>query len=84
MRPAALSETEQFFVFSDNSAVLQMQLRNTLHKMITKLWLQPELYNLHSFRIGRSSDLFRLGVSVETIKKIGCWKSNAVFKYLRD
>ena len=83
-RPAAKQENEQFFVFSDNSPVSAPQLRLIFKKFIKAIGLQSQLYNIHSFRIGRSSDLFKLGVSVETIKKIGRWKSNAIFKYLRD
>ena len=41
------------------------------------------LYNCQSLRIGRASDLLKLALSVETIKKLGRWSSNAVFTYLR-
>ena len=42
-----------------------------------------ELYLFHGFQSGRASDLLKLGVSVETIKKLGRWHSNAVFRYLK-
>ena len=84
IRPEATSANEQFFVFRDGSPVTPNQLRSTLKMLLKNLNIESKLYNLHSFRIGRCTDLYKLGVSVETIKKIGRWKSNTVFKYLRD
>ena len=82
VRPPALNAKEQFFIFADNSAVRPEQLRTVLRTLITNMGLQAHLYNVHSLRIGRTGDLMKLGLSVETIKKIGCWRSNAVFTYL--
>ena len=53
-------------------------------KSIKKLNLDCRLYNTHSFRIGRCSDLLKMGVPIEKIKLMGRWKSNAVFKYVRQ
>ena len=75
---------EQFFVYGDRSPVTQEKLRKTLKDMLERMNYNSALYNLHSLRIGQCSDLYKLGLSVETIKKIGLWKSNAVFTYLRD
>ena len=36
---------------------------------------------MHGIRLGHVTDLLNLGVSVETIKKLGRWKSNAVYVY---
>ena len=84
VRPAVVSVMEQFFVFADHSPVTPIHIRSTLKSALQALNLQADLYNIHSFHIGQSSDLFKLGVSVETIKKIGRWKSNAVMAYLHD
>ena len=59
-------------------------MHNHLKFMLQKLKLNADLYNVHSLRIGHCGDLLKMGVSVETIKKIGRWKSNAVFNYLRN
>ena len=83
-RPHAVSELEQFFVISDGSPVTPDQARNFLRTLIKRIGLWAELYNFHSFRSGRCGDLLKYGVSVETIKKIGRWKSNAIFKYFKD
>ena len=83
-RPHVISDTEQFFVFSDCSPVTPEQVRAQLRLMIERIGLDSSLYNVHSMRIGHCSDLLKYGVSVETIKKIGRWKSNAVFHYFRN
>ena len=83
-RPHAVSEFEQFFVYSDRSAITPEQARKTLRFLIKRMGLNSMLYNFHSFRIGRCGDLLKYRVSVETIKKLGRWKSNAVFAYLKE
>ena len=78
------NQNEQFFCFADKSPVTPDHFRKVLKESIKRCKLNPDLYNLHSLRIGRCRDLYDLGLSVETIKKIGRWKSNAVFLYLRS
>ena len=84
VRPVALSDEEQFFVFRNNSPVKPNNVRLVLNNMLTQLTLDYRLYCVHSLRSGRASDLLSYCVSVETIKKLGRWKSNAVFTYLRN
>ena len=75
-------DMDPFFTFTDGSAIKPAQLRNCLRMLLTKAGFNASLYGSHSFRIGRSCDLLKLGLSVETIKKFGRWKSNTVFRYL--
>ena len=82
VRPGRTSEDEQFFIFRDGSPVLASHMRVCLKTMLLHLRLNPKLYCTHSTRMGRSSDLLKCGVSVETIKKLGRCKANAVFRYL--
>ena len=84
IRPWYRAFTEQFFVFSDNAAITPEHFRNILRKCLAKIGLDVQLYDTHSLRIGRTVDLLALGYSVETIKKLGRWKSNAVFANLRN
>ena len=58
-------------------------MRKCLHLVLKLAGFRDELYTVHSLRIGWALDLLKLGLSIETIKKIGHWKSNAVFKYLK-
>ena len=84
IRPAYVTEDEQFFVFVDRTPVTQAFFRNFLREIIVALELDPQVYEPHSFRIGRASDLMKKGFSIDRIKQIGRWKSNAVYKYLRE
>ena len=78
-----LENHEQFFVFGDKSPVKAFHVRDVLRSILTDLNLNAELYDVHSFRIRRTCDLDKFGYSIEQIKSMGRWKSNAVYKYLR-
>ena len=82
-RPTCRKLKEPFFVFADRSPVLPNHMRGLLKLILTEANIDANNYSTHSFRAGRSCDLLEMGLSVETIKKLGCWKSNAVFTYLR-
>ena len=84
IRPLAECPEKQFFVFVDNSTVKPANVRNVLNQMLNKARLDHTLYGMHSFRIGRASDLLKLHFSVETIKKIGRWCCNVIYTYLRN
>ena len=62
--------------------VTPLNMRICLRLMLRELGHDEKTFSTHSFRIGQTIDLLKFGLSVETIKKIGCWKSNAVFGYL--
>ena len=82
LRPRYFSKYEPFFIFQDRTPVTPSRMRNNLKFILKLAGFDSSLYNMHSFRLGRTMDLLLMGFSVETIKKIGCWKSNAVFTYL--
>ena len=84
MRGEYIDENEQFFVFSDGSPVTPQQIRTVLKTLIQRLNLDPNLYEMHSFRVGMASDMLKRGIKIEKIKLAGRWKSNAVFKYIRN
>ena len=77
------TQDDQFFVFRDGTAVTDYHMRVCLKNALIGAGFNHRLYSLQSFRSGRTGDLLKLGVPIETIKKIGRWKSNAVFKYLK-
>ena len=83
LRGGYISDDEQFFVFQDKTPVTPQKVRAVLRKSLKSLGLNPRLYDTHSLRIGRASDLMKAGVPVDRIKQLGRWKSNAVFRYLR-
>ena len=79
----ASNPDEPFFVFRDRSPVSALNLRVMLRAILKEIGLDNTLYNVHSFRIGHAGDLLSMNLSVETIKKLGRWKSNIVYNYLR-
>ena len=83
LRGDYVNEDEQFFMFADGSPVRPCHVRSTLRKILTKLNINCYLYDSHSLRIGRTSNLFKQGISIDNIKKMGRWRSNAVYKYIK-
>ena len=77
------SDSEQFFVFEDRSRVTATHFRDKLKQSISRIGLDDTLYSGHGLCVGRACDLFLMGLTVETIKKLGRWHSNAVYTYLR-
>lgn len=55
----------------------------TLTKCLRYLNLDPTHYNVHSFRIGRTTDMAEQHLPHNVIQRIGRWKSNAFLKYIR-
>ena len=82
-RKGYLMEEEPFFIFKDYSLVKPDNGRQILKAMIRRLNLDPKLYGFHSLRIGRSSDLIKFGYPVEKVQRMGRWKSNVGYKYIR-
>ena len=74
---------EQFFIFRDKSPVTARNARELLKLIIANLGLDNKNYGMHSLRIGRASDLIKYNYSLEEVKRMGHWKSNAVYKYIR-
>ena len=77
-------DEDPFFVFADHTPVAARHMSSQLKFFIKRCGFDQKQYGTHSLRSGRTCDLYKLGFSVETIKKIGCWKSNAVFRYLKN
>ena len=74
---------EPFFVFKDRSPVTAANFRLILKQSLKAAGLDCTFYSASGFRSGRACDLLDLGISVETIRKLGHWKSNSVYTYLR-
>ena len=84
VRGGYICDDEPYFIFSDHTPVRPANVRCVLQNILQRLKLDKKLYGTHSFRIGRATELFRKGVSLEKIKQMGRWRSNAVYKYLRS
>ena len=84
LRGSYRSTEDNFFVFKDNSQIKPSHVREMLRNCLQRLDLESSLYDTHSFRIGRCNDLLKMGFCMEKIKEVGRWRSNAVYKYLRQ
>ena len=84
LRGSYKDDNENFFIFRDGNAVQPDQVRKVLRSCLDGVNLNGDLYNTHSFRIGRSVDLRKEGTDLDLLKRVGRWRSNAVYKYLRD
>ena len=83
LRCGFLDHSENFLIFRDHSPICPYHVRLVLRNVLNSAGFDSSKYSTHAFHAGRAGDLLKLGVSVETIKKIGRWKSNAVYKYLK-
>ena len=84
LRGNYFNDTDPFFVFRNNTPVKPTQANHTLKKALKLVNLDSKVYSFHSLRIGRASDMMKAGFAIEQIMLAGRWKSNAVFKYLRN
>ena len=76
-------DSKQFFVFQDRSPVTTHNFRSALFKALNFAGLDSKMYGSHGFQAGRAVDMLEhLHLSVDTIKKFGWWRSNAVYRYL--
>ena len=75
-------ESEPFFIFRDGNPLKARHVHNILQLTITMIGLDSYMYDTHSLRIGRASDLMKMGTTVDSIKSIGRWRSNAVYRYI--
>ena len=79
-----VSDTENFFVFSDKSPVTPVHVRCILRQCLDILGLDSNLYDTHSARAGRALDMLKMNFSIQEIQAAGRWRSNAVYKYLKE
>ena len=82
-RPSCKSFDKQFFVFQGRLPLKASHLRATLCKLLKQMKVNHKIYGSHNLHKGRTKDLLKLGYSIEKIKKLGHWKSNTVYTYLR-
>ena len=75
---------QPLFVFSDGSPVKPVHIRWVLKRAIRQRWLDESLYGCHSLRSCRATDLMKEGMEISKIKQVGRWRSNTVYKYIRD
>ena len=75
-------ENGNFFIFHDQSPVCHHHFQKVMKDLIKRCNLEESLYGTHSLRIGRCSDLIRYGFPIDVVRRLGWWKSNAIYKYI--
>ena len=65
------TDQDPFFVQSDHSPVMPHQVRAVLRKLLSSINLNAQAYNLHSFRVGRTTDMYQYSYSIEQIRIAG-------------
>ena len=71
------------FVDEFNVPVKRSHFSNFLKQCIELAGYPKHLYNTHSFRIGRTTQLAQDNTYESIIKRTGRWKSKAYHKYIR-
>ena len=82
LRGSFVSEMEPLFTFQHNCPIQPMHIRKFLRTAIGRLGINASVYDFHSLRVGRTCDLIKMGYSVDEVKQMGWWKSNAVYHYI--
>ena len=77
------NEDEPLFILSDRSHVTPDMVRSMLRVLLNNLGLDTYLYNTTSFHSGRCVDMYKMGYSLEVVKRAGWWRSNAIYQYLK-
>ena len=78
------TDSEQFFIFREKIPVTPTHIRTVLKRCIKDVGINERFYDCHSLRVGRTCDLVRLGFTIDEVKRLGRWKSNAVFQYIKS
>ena len=84
LRGNYINDNDNLMTFRDNTPVRPKHVRSVLRKCFKRMNLNPKLYDTHSFRIGRATDLMKYGYTLDQIKYLDRWRSNTVFKYIRN
>ncbi len=67
---------------TDMSPITYCQYQAFIHKVVSRVGLNPSSFSLHNFRHGGATWAFRSHVPWELVNGHGDWKSNAYLKYL--
>ncbi|KAM3920319.1 uncharacterized protein RB166_014716 [Leptodactylus fuscus] len=76
-------EGSSFLVHESGLPVTAFQFRSVLNKTLSFVGANPSEYGTHSFRIGAATEASRAGLSVESVQRIGRWRSSCYAGYIR-
>ena len=78
------SDTDPFFIYQDQQPVKPSHIFKVLKDLLKPLNLTPGNYVFQGFRAGRAADLISFGYSIDQVRRAGRWRSNVVYKYIRN
>ncbi|CAC5418457.1 unnamed protein product [Mytilus coruscus] len=78
------NKTGPLFLNSSGEAVSRQLFQHALNGVLNFCGLSRAYYKPHSFRIGFATDASAKGLSTETIRTLGRWKSDAFKLYIRQ
>ena len=70
------------FMINNSTTFSVLTFLKLLNQVLIQAGIDSEAYSGHSFRRGGATWAFHSGVSVETIRQLGDWKSNSYVKYI--
>ena len=77
------NQAGDLFLLPDGHPLTRIMILRHLRRFLEAAGINSALYNCHSFRIGRATDMLCQNYSAEVIKKVGRWNSDAYTRYLR-
>ncbi|KAM3936568.1 uncharacterized protein RB166_008366 [Leptodactylus fuscus] len=77
------AQGSSFLVHESGFPVTSFQFRSVFNKSLSFLGADPSEYGTHSFRIGAATEASRAGLSVESVQRIGRWRSSCYAGYVR-
>lgn len=83
LRRPRTDDQQNFFVFRDGTPLKCNTLRRMLYRILAAANYNKEIFDFHSWRVGRASDLLRSGIPFHLVKKWGNWKSDSILKYFK-
>lgn len=79
IRPKA----DNFFIHQDGSPLQVTHIRTMFKKVLKQANFDTEIFDFHSYRVGRATELLANSVPFEIVKKWGNWKSDSIWKYFK-
>eukprot|EP00731_Ephydatia_muelleri_P028120 Em0019g993a len=71
------------FHFRDGRPLTPKSFRSTFLSLVDQCGYDPAKYNTHSLHIGAATAAARVGLLIDTIQKLGRWRSKAYQTYTR-
>ena len=79
----AFPSNNMIFIHKGGQQLRRSEIASMLKDLLKNIHLNHKLYNTHSFRIGKATDMHVLGYTDSQIRSAGRWASDAFKLYLK-